>query len=70
MDDRKQQKTPSQEGYEGLDEATAGWDPYISDLLTDPRKVFREERRREPRDRKPSRRRARLIQDTERNDSR
>lgn len=62
MDDRKRatDKAPK-EDYKGLEEATAGWDPYISDLLTDPGKTFREDRRHEARDKKPSRRRSLII---------
>lgn len=67
MDDRKKTgKPPQADDYAGLNEATAGWDPYISDLLSDPRRAFREERRRAPRDRSPSRRRSLLLSEAQR----
>ncbi|MDJ0926113.1 MAG: hypothetical protein QNJ73_00570 [Gammaproteobacteria bacterium] len=62
MDDRKRAADKAaNDDYKGLEEATAGWDPYISDLLTDPAKGFREERRQEDRDKPASRRRSQLM---------
>lgn len=46
---------------DGLEEATAGWDPYVSDLLQEQKSAPREERRRQPRDRTPARRRTILV---------
>ena len=69
MDDRKRAADKAaKEEYKGLDEATAGWDPYISDLLTEPAKAFREERRHEDRDKKPSRRRSLLVNKDDKNE--
>jgi hypothetical protein len=48
---------------EGLEEATAGWDPYVSDLLQENNTARREERRRKPRDKTPARRRTILVSD-------
>ncbi len=46
---------------DGLEEATAGWDPYVSDLLQEKQAARREERRRQPRDKTPARRRSILV---------
>lgn len=56
-DDMAAQEKP----LDGLEEATAGWDPYVSDLLQGKQSVQREERRRQPRDNTPARRRAILA---------
>ncbi len=50
---------------EGIEEATAGWDPYISDLIQEKATARREERRRQPRDKTPARRRTILVSDDE-----
>jgi hypothetical protein len=46
---------------DGLEEATAGWDPYVSELINATDGARQEERRRRPRDRTPARRRAILA---------
>jgi hypothetical protein len=46
---------------EGLAEATAGWDPYVSDLIQEKQSAPRAERRRRPRDKTPARRRSILA---------
>ena len=72
-------RTEEQDADNGdLYEATAGWDSYVSELLRQaqaneevlPRRPSNEwpahaERRREPRDRRPSRRRALLMNEAE-----
>ncbi|HHQ14324.1 MAG TPA: hypothetical protein ENK16_04805 [Chromatiales bacterium] len=61
MDDRKRSRPTPDSGYEGLEEATAGWDPYISSLLNEPENPVQTERRRVPRDKTPARRRTMLA---------
>ncbi len=61
MDDRKRSRPVPEPGYEGLEEATAGWDPYVSSLLNEPETTAQTERRRVPRDRTPARRRTMLA---------
>ncbi len=61
MGDRKRSGSESDQDYEGLEEATAGWDPYISSLLNEPEKALDAERRRAPRDTTPARRRTILA---------
>jgi len=53
--------THSSDDLKGLEEATAGWDPYVSDLINSNPTAPREERRTKPRDNTPSRRRAMLA---------
>jgi hypothetical protein len=53
--------TNSSDDLKGLEEATAGWDPYVSDLINGSPTGPHEERRSKPRDTTPSRRRAMLA---------
>jgi len=53
--------TDSSDDLKGLEEATAGWDPYLSDLINSRPTAPQEERRSKPRDKTPSRRRAMLA---------
>ena len=46
---------------DGLEEATCGFDPYLSDLINEGEAQIREERRRTPRDTTPARRRSLLV---------
>ncbi len=68
MDDRRKPGEAAEDDYAGLNEATAGWDPYLSDLLNEPRRGFWQERRRTPRDRQPLRRRSLLLSAKDRQD--
>ena len=61
MGDQKRSGSEPESGYEGLEEATAGWDPYISSLLNEPENPVRADRRRAPRDNTPARRRTMLA---------
>ena len=61
MDDGKKAAAKGDKPLEGQEEATCGWDPYLSDLLQEKKAVTREERRRRPRDRTPARRRSILV---------
>lgn len=61
MEADKKDFAAGQSPLDGQEEATAGFDPYVSDLLQGkpPRRI--EERRRRPRDKTPSRRRSILA---------
>lgn len=60
-DKKRPVKDETEDPYAGLDEATAGWDPYVSALLSNPVKAYGEERRRRPRDKSPNGRRAVIL---------
>lgn len=61
MNAGKKDSAAKDKPLDGLEEATAGWDPYVSDLLQEKRSARREERRRRPRDNTPARRRTILV---------
>lgn len=63
--EHKKDRTEPDNPLEGLEEATAGWDPYVSDLIQEKAAARREERRRQPRDKTPARRRTILVSDDE-----
>jgi hypothetical protein len=63
MESGKKDCADSDKPLEGLEEATAGWDPYVSDLVNANANARREERRRGPRDKTPARRRTIAVAD-------
>lgn len=61
MSRAKKDQPAADNELQGLEEATAGWDPYLSDLLNGVQPQRPEERRRAPRDSTPARRRTILV---------
>lgn len=61
MERGKKDTTVDKGTMEGLEQATAGWDPYVSDLIQEKQSAVPEERRRRPRDKTPARRRSILA---------
>lgn len=61
MEAGKKEVAAGDKPLEGLEEATAGWDSYVSDLIKEKQAAPREERRRRPRDKTPARRRTILV---------
>lgn len=61
MEAGKKDIAATEKPLDGLEEATAGWDPYVSDLVQQKKSEAQEERRRRPRDKTPARRRTILV---------
>ncbi|MGI9330250.1 MAG: hypothetical protein ACR2QB_05985 [Gammaproteobacteria bacterium] len=57
--------TNSSDDLKGLEQATGGYDPYLSDLINGSGTAPHEERRSKPRDTTPARRRAVLASGNE-----
>ena len=61
MNSGDQDENKLEDDLQGLEEATAGYDPYLSRLLNSESDSPQEERRSEPRDTTPARRRSILA---------
>ncbi len=69
MDNRKRPDDPAEATYAGLEDATAGFDCYLSDLINGEGNAERSERRRKPRGGEPDRHRAALVTGTKPGDT-